>query len=340
MNSKSSRLIALPWAFVAVCSLTTMNSICAGEGDGKPVSAFSDLPVGIASFGAAIDGDWLYVYGGHIGKTHTYSKEQSSARFQRINLKTGGKWENLPSGPGVQGLALLSHSGQLYRIGGMTAKNDKDEKHDLHSLPNVARFDPNTKTWTELPPLPQGRSSHGAAIIGNDLYVVGGWQLQGEKQPRWHTTALVMDLAAETPEWRELPKPPFERRAMMAAPFDGKLYVTGGLKSKGGITKEVAVFDPKSQNWSSAPEIPGFPMNGNGLAACATDKSLYISGMNGQVYRLNNEKDGWDVVGQLEQPRIHHRLLPVRHGVVLAVAGATREGHLRSVDPVKFERKH
>lgn len=321
----------------SICSLLAPPQM---EADNSAAPTFAALPDAIASFGAATEGDWLYVYGGHMGKTHTYSKQQVSPRFQRINLKTGGYWEELPSGPGLQGLVLLANGGQIYRIGGMTAKNEVGQPDDLHSLSTVARFDPATKKWTELTALPEGRSSHGAAIVDNKLYVVGGWCLEGAgRNGRWGLNTLVLDLKAEKPEWKALPNPPLERRAMMVTSCEDKLYVTGGLMSKGGISKEVDVFDTRTQKWTKGPEIPGMVMNGNGLAACQAEKSLYVSGMDGKVYRLNEAKGSWDVAGQLTPARIHHRLVPFRQGTVLAVAGASMQGHLKSVDIVQLDAK-
>lgn len=340
------RFVPQPAAVLAIAAalfLAALADVKAQDDKKKaePLPAFSPMGDGIASFGAAIEGDWLYVYGGHTGKTHTYSKKQSSSRFQRASLTKGGDWEELPSGPGLQGLVLLAHDGKLYRIGGMVAKNEPGEKDDLYSVPDFARYDPKTKKWTDLTPLPEARSSHGAVIVGNKLYVVGGWNLQGAaKDARWHTEALVLDLSAEKGEWKTVAKPSFERRAMAATALDGKVYVTGGLTPKGGISKDVDVFDVSSGKWSKGPEIPGIPMNGNGLAACGTEKALYLSGMDGKVYRLNKAKDGWDAVGKLEQPRIHHRLLNPGHGVFIAVGGATMSGNLKTVDAVKFDGKH
>ena len=37
-----------------------------------------------------------------------------------------------------------------------------------------ARFDPESNSWEDLPPLPEGRSSLDAAVVGDTLYVVGG----------------------------------------------------------------------------------------------------------------------------------------------------------------------
>lgn len=334
--------VALVLGAATLCAMTATLPTPAAADEAKPsATKYAPLAEGVASFGAATEGDWLYVYGGHTGKTHSYSKQQVSAQFQRMNLKTGGEWEALPSGPALQGLVLLADGGLVYRIGGMTAVNEAGQPDDLHSLSDVARFDPKSKKWTSLTALPEGRSSHGAAIIDHKLYVLGGWCLGGSgKAGAWSQDALVLDLTADKGEWKVLPKQPFQRRAMTVTELDGKLYVTGGLVAMGGISMEVDVYDVKSQVWSKGPKIPGMNMNGNGLAACSTDKAFYISGMDGKVYQLNAAKDGWDVVGQLAQSRIHHRLLPFRQGVVLAVAGANSSGNLKSVDLVQVEDKH
>lgn len=326
-------------AFACLAALTSLSIPAVAVAHDPASLKFADLPIGVASFGATQDDGWLYVYGGHTGKTHTYSKQQSLSSFQRVSLNEGGAWEELPGGPGLQGLALVAYKGAIYRIGGMTAKNEMGKEQDLYSLADVAKFDPQTKSWTELPALPEGRSSHGAAIVGDKLHVAGGWILNGKEEPAWLTTALVMDLASEKPEWKPLPAPSFQRRALMATAFEGKIYVTGGLTAD-GVSKDVDVFDPQSQKWTKGPSVPGMPMNGNGLAAFGAEKSLYLSGMDGKVYRLNAARDGWDVVGRLEQPRIHHRLASAGHGALLAVAGATMEANLKTVSLVQFEGKH
>jgi N-acetylneuraminic acid mutarotase len=291
----------------------------------------AELPEGIASFGAAIDGDWLYVYGGHTGETHSYSTEEVSNAFRRVNVREGGAWEDLPTGPALQGLALVSHGGYLYRIGGMVALNKPGDADDLRSLTDVSRYDPRTRQWTSIQPLPEGRSSHGAVVVGGQLYVVGGWELRGSQGPRWHTTSLVLDLAAGQAEWKELPKQPFERRALAAEAAGGKLLVTGGL-IEGGISSRTDVFDLKSQAWSQGPEIPGTKMNAIGMAACALDGQIYVNGMDGDIYRLDPSAASWEAVGQLQPARFHHHLFALRPMTLLSVGGATRTGKVLAVD--------
>jgi len=48
--------------------------------------------------------------------------------------------------------------------------------------------------------------------------------------------------------------------------------MTGGLTAD-GVSKDVDVFDPQSENWSKGLAVPGMPMNANGLAAFRAEKT-------------------------------------------------------------------
>ena len=134
----------------------------------------TDLPKGITSFGAAVIGDWMYVYGGHFGRAHHYSNTSQSDQLSRLNLRKPGDWEIVAQGPRLQGLAMVAHGGKLYRAGGFTAHNDEGDEHDLRSIVEFVRFDPETGKWESLADLPEPRSSHDAVVIQDKLYVVGG----------------------------------------------------------------------------------------------------------------------------------------------------------------------
>ncbi|MEI9960306.1 MAG: hypothetical protein WDM76_03995 [Limisphaerales bacterium] len=159
-------------------------------------TTLAPLPETVTSFGAATSGDYLYAFGGHKGERHDYSVEKVSGSFQRLKLSDGRAWESLPSATPGQGQPLVAHGGLIYRIGGMAARNHEDAKQDLYSMTVVQRFDPKTAQWENLPPLPAVRSSHDAVVVGEKLYVAGGWQLAGgTNKPAWPANALVLDLA-------------------------------------------------------------------------------------------------------------------------------------------------
>jgi N-acetylneuraminic acid mutarotase len=280
------------------------------------------LPRATTSFGGAVAGDWLYVYGGHYGQAHHYSREGQSGDFRRLNLKQPSSWEDLPGGPKLTGLAMVAHGGKLYRIGGFTAKNGEGEDESLWSQADFSSFDPQTSTWTDLPSLPEGRSSHDAAVVGNTLYVVGGWNMQAGKDTVWHDTAWSVDLSGAIYQWKPIAKPPFLRRAVALAAWQGKLHVLGGMQQEGGPTTRVDVYDPATDKWSAAPAMLGNAMDGFGCSAFACDGGLYVTTMSGSVQRLSSDGSEWELVGNLEHPRFFHRLLRWQPQELVIVGGA------------------
>lgn len=285
--------------------------------------ALPALPEGITSFGGAIAGDALYVYGGNYGSAHQYSMDDQSGDMWKLDLKNPGKWEQLGEGPKLQGLAMVEHRGRLYRVGGFTAMNKEGAEQDLRSQPDFARYNPESKTWEQLPALPEPRSSHDAALIGDTLYVAGGWNLQGASRgSKWHDTALAVNLAVEPLEWKPVAAPPFQRRALALAAWEGKLYCVGGMQGKGGTTTAVAVFDPTQNTWSEGPALIGTGMDGFGSSAFACQGSLYVTTMSGSIQRLAGEGTHWEYLGQLAHPRFFHRLLPWNDKLVVVGGGS------------------
>ena len=57
----------------------------------------------MSSLGAVECDGYLYVYGGHAGKTHTYSTKDVLGTFHRLKLDGGAKWEELPAGRSFRG---------------------------------------------------------------------------------------------------------------------------------------------------------------------------------------------------------------------------------------------
>src|SRR5690606_35943585 len=99
------------------------------------------------------------------------------------------------------------------------------------------------------------RSSHDAAVVGDTIYVVGGWAMAGDEEHHWHDSAWMMDLSQPKLEWKPLPTTPFHRRALAAAAHNDKLYVIGGMQEEGGPTTRVAIYDPATGTWSEGPSL-------------------------------------------------------------------------------------
>lgn len=292
------------------------------------------LPKGTTSFGGAVVGDTLFIYGGNYGSAHEYVNEDQSGDLWKLDLKKLGEWQQVSGGPKLQGLAMVEYRGRLYRVGGFTATNRANETEHLVSQADFARLDPKGSTWESLPSLPEPRSSHDAAVLDDTLYVVGGWNMQGGgKTAKWHDTALAINLAARKLEWQPVAAPPFKRRALAVAAWHGKLYCLGGMQEEGGPTTTVAMYDPMKNTWSEGPRLLGAAMDGFGSSAFACQDALYVTTVSGSIQRVSDGGAQWEYLGQLASPRFFHRLLPWQSSKLIAVGGANmQEGKTESLE--------
>jgi len=281
------------------------------------------LPKPVTSFGAAVSDGFVYVYGGHSGKPHSYSTESTTGQFLRLSLANPAKWEELPAGSAAQGVALVAHGGKLYRIGGMQPRNKPAEKTDAISLASVSRYDPQTKKWEDLPALPAGRSSHDAVVVSDTIYVAGGWCMNGgDKDSDWHKTGVKLDLKKEPLKWEAFDQP-FQRRALTMAAYDGKVCVIAGMTPEGSVVRTIDVYDPAKKAWSKIADIPGEGMNGFTPASVVLDGKLLVNPADGKIYRLN-DKGAWDTAGEVKQARIVHRSVPISKNAILVLGGSAK----------------
>lgn len=318
-------------------TLTFMIDQSAAASDTAQGTRLPDVPNPVTSFGGAVIGDNVYIYGGHEGDPHDYYLEGQSKTLWRLNLQGRPQWKAVAQGPSLQGLAMVAHNGRLFRLGGFTARNKQGDDPDLWSTASAASIDPAAGKWSPLPDLPEPRSSFDAAVGDGKIYVVGGWQLRGDEKQAWHKTAHVLDLSQKKPAWKALPAPPFQRRALSVAAFNNKIYAIGGMTPKGPSTK-VDVLDLSTQSWSEGPPLPGKGMEGFGSSAFATGGRLYVSTYSGSLLRLAKDGKQWEPVQKLERDRFFHRMLPIAKNRLILVGGASMEtGKFKEVDVVEVK---
>jgi Kelch motif len=301
-------------------------SLLSGCATHQPVSTkLAPLPETVTSFGAVTSDGWLYAFGGHKGERHDYSIEMVSGSFQRLKLNDGRAWQMLPSATPGQGQPLVAHDGIIYRIGGMAAHNHKDEKQNLYSLSLVQKFNPKTGHWEDMTPLPAVRSSHDAVVIGDKIYVAGGWQLAGgTNKPAWPSNALVFDLVHPQSGWQEFPQP-FQRRALALAALGSRVICIGGMDSDSQPTLAVDIYDPASGQWIKGPDLPPGEFKGFSCSAIAQGGRVYVTTFQGDVLRLAKDERSWEVVGRLERPRMAHRLVTAGKTQLIALGGEDGE---------------
>jgi hypothetical protein len=177
--------------------------------------------------------------------------------------------------------------------------------------------------WESLPPLPEPRSSHDVVVIGDKMIVAGGWTLKGPAGQDWLDTFAVLDLAADKLEWKTF-KQPFKRRALIAAAYQGKMFLLGGMDDRGEIVHEVSTYNPETGVWGTGPQLPGEEIDGFGPAACVSNNQLYVSLADGTLYHLNNSTHQWEKSGSATS-RVAHRIAP--YGRTILVIGGAAKGN-------------
>lgn len=286
-----------------------------------------DLPLLVASFGAAAtESGSVYFYGGHSGTRHKYNKEEVHGDL--FHWQAGlSEWEKLAADEPAQGASLIATDKGVLRIGGMAARNGKEEKQDLWSSDTVSSYDVGDKKWHPLPNMPERRSSHDSVLVGDTLYVIGGWALGGDTQKavgaKWHDTYLTLDLSKPDSNWQSHPQP-FQRRALAVQLTGSKLYAIGGMNNEEEITNDVSILDTATGKWTEGPSLPKSKMGGFGFAAVAHEGRLFASGASGMLLELRGNE--WINVVKLQYPRYFHRLVPGGAGKLFAIGGESSKG--------------
>lgn len=297
----------------------------------KVKSKLAEFPKGMTSFGATILGDSIYVIGGKSGKAHSYAKSYQNRNVYRLKLDgSNDQWQVAGDNLGLQGLAIVGHGGKVYRIGGLEARNKEGDDQDLHSISDFIAFDPATKKWSDMPKLPEGRSSFDACVVDDHVFVVGGWKLTGENDAVWATEILKFNLAEPESKWMKI-EAPFKTRALAVRAHQGKLVVIGGIQESGGTTNAVHFFDLETQKWATGPDVPTEDgIKAFGCSAVSLGENLLVSTYDGGVFQLcDDAKDksgkAWQKIHELENGRFFHQMMPVGESKFALVGGSHME---------------
>lgn len=311
------------------------------ETDGKRAALHQALQEPLTSFGAAVLGDYLYVFSGHDGDAHGEGRDLLADHFRRIKVDDPeANWEELAKHHPAQSTALVTDGKYLYRIGGLSFLNSSGEETNFNSTQFFSRYDVEEDKWTELAPLPEPRSSLDAAVLGRSIYVAGGWNLQGKssRDAPWHEDILRFDLDHSEAGWQTIKGPGYNTRAISLAAFDGKIYLLGGIGER-GISRKVSVYNPQTDSWSDGPELKADSSTaGFATSSFATGGHLYYTGGSGIVYRLSDDHSKWEVADRLLFPRMFLRLLPLSEQRLIALGGTSMNaGRIGIVESLRVD---
>jgi hypothetical protein len=198
---------------------------------------------------------------------------QSGASPTTASPGTWTRVHDLPL-PRFEAAAAVS-GGRVYFIGGITGvTSDPTSARESH---RVDVYDPETDTWTDGPPLPDGAPSHHLAVttVGDLVYVLGGFNgiLGGTGTGAFVPNAgtYVLDGGA----WRRLADQPVARGAATAQALGPLIVVAGGGPSDTDGIGEVYAYHWAVDAWTRVADMP-YPRQH--VASCALEDGMLVMG--------------------------------------------------------------
>jgi N-acetylneuraminic acid mutarotase len=182
--------------------------------------------------------------------------------------------------------------------------------------------------------MPAPRSEVAAAVVGNEIVVVGGYVNSGGT-----SSSRVDAYSPARNRWRRLPNLPVGVNHAMAAAARGRLYVLGGGTGSASASRAAFVFF--RGRWT---RLPNMPESRAAAGAAVAGRTLYVMGGVTDAGRLNNRElartalafdldtQRWSTI-EGPTPREHLGVTAAR-GAVYVVAGRTGgfDSNLRLVE--------
>ncbi|CAH1267510.1 KLHL31 [Branchiostoma lanceolatum] len=131
--------------------------------------------------------------------------------------------------------------------------------------------------WYEMTQIPIRRRNYCAAVLDDEIYVVGGreWDKEARGYDRWSAAAFCYNL--RTAKWREVSSLSTKRSCFSMDAIEGNLFAVGGDEDHEdtSILSSVERFDPIQNLWWPCSEIPD---GRRCQASCVYNGRLYVSG--------------------------------------------------------------
>jgi hypothetical protein len=226
-------------------------------------------------------------------------------------------------GPARSEGAAVVHDRLVYAIGGRAGG----------VIAEMDRYSVAADRWTSLRDMPTPRAGLAAAVVGDDIYAIGGRRSPGGpcSQGPGGQLATVEQYHIPTGRWTTVAPLPVARSDLGAATVDGKIYVFGGCRVAPGepihFLGSVGVYDPATDKWSGAPaDLPTPRAAMYGVAAIGS-RIFVEGGWNGgeeplganEIYSVRH--DNYEIGARMLTPRAEMGVVP-HAGRVYTVGGA------------------
>eukprot|EP00051_Salpingoeca_urceolata_P015759 m.205881 g.205881 ORF g.205881 m.205881 type:complete len:636 (-) comp18492_c1_seq6:1159-3066(-) len=186
----------------------------------------------------------LLAIGGYVGGT-VESHELTLSTCELFD-PLRREWIVVGSLPGPRArCCAVANEAHVYVVGGVDGL-ERTIADVVRADTTVLSGDEPELTWEPVTAMDQPRSQHGAAILSEHLYVIGGKNGTSELLD----TVQRLDLSTGTTgTWEAVASLPFCCASLAVTVCDGKLYVAGGVCSSGRASRRVVCYDPNADVW-------------------------------------------------------------------------------------------
>jgi uncharacterized repeat protein (TIGR01451 family) len=266
---------------IAGC-LMAVPASAAVAAQGPVWSARAAMPVPVSSFCYAVSGGQIYVLGGDVNGASSTTVQRYTAVSDTWETDTnhGGALAPLPQ-PRSFYSVCGAINGKIHLVGGWQNGSYRSD-HFIYS--------PASNQWTTGPALPSYPIGQFGTVLGDRLYVLGGW---------WGSYSNSVLEYSEAGGWRSRTPMPTARNHGMAAAFDGKLYAMGGQVANQAVDV-VEAYDPATNTWTSS--LAKLPMPRQYLGSSGAPIAggiIYQIGGGANAYGYDPRANTWQIYGPL-----------------------------------------
>lgn len=193
----------------------------------------------------------------------------------------------------------------------------------VSSICNFPDYSKAAEEWSTFPAMPTERTEVTAATVGSSIYVIGGFDKDG------NTLDKVELFDARSGTWSQAKELPVPLHHTAAGSYQGKLYVVGGYREGWIPSSTLFIYDPFTNKWN---EGSSMPTPRGALTAQFIDGILYaVGGWNGLPLPVNEaydpSTDSWTKKESMPTAR-EHLASGIVDGKLYVIGG--RQGSLGS----------
>lgn len=168
------------------------------------------------------------------------------------------------------GAAIVEYGGKIYAFGGVGNAG--------HAAIGVKQkttyvYDPSSDSWSKKSDMPTARSATTAAVVGDKIYVIGGYY-DNDKGVALRTPKVEV-YSPDSDTWVTSTPMKVGRSWAAAAVVGDSIYVIGGANESAGIVSTVEALNTTTDVWTTKTNLP---VAANAPSAVAYNGKIYLVG--------------------------------------------------------------